>query len=169
MKYPVKYSKAHVAAAIRKMAHKLKNEQIVNDNTIYLVMLNGGVWFAMKLFEQMGNMDNEVYFIKGHSYDGTNRQTFTWDYMPEIDLAGRDVVVIDDICDSGETLKQVYMQLKDQVHSVTMVTLMLRTPRALDAAIPLYTCIEDGSSKFFVGCGLDNRHHGRLLEYVGVC
>lgn len=169
MKYPVKYSKKQVETAIRKMALKLKNEQIVNDDTIYLVMLNGGVWFAMKLFEQLGNINNEVYFIKGHSYDGTSRQTFVWDYLPKMDIEGRDIVVIDDICDSGETLRQVYMQFKDQAHSVKMVTLMLRTPRALDSSYPLYACIEDASSKFFVGCGLDCDHHGRLLNYVGVC
>lgn len=165
--YHVKYSKLQVEIAIRKMARKLKKEHIVHEDTVYIVMLTGGVWFACHLFDALGNASNEVHYIKGHSYAAKERCEFMWDYLPEINVKGRDVVILDDICDSGETLKIVHEHFSKEAHSVIAVTLMQRIPRILPENIRLYACIDDHSTQFFVGCGLDNNGRGRLLNYVG--
>ncbi|MBQ0136422.1 MAG: hypothetical protein KBS40_00235 [Bacteroidales bacterium] len=167
--YRIKYSKQKVAGAIRNMAKTLKEEHVVNDDTVFLVMLTGGVWFATHLFDALGDMPNEVYYIKGHSYASQSREQFVWDYIPNIDLRGRNVVIIDDICDSGETIKAAYEKLSPVAKSITAITLMRRIPNALPQEIKLYACIDDDSTQFFVGCGLDDNGPGRLLRHIGIC
>ncbi|MCQ2342345.1 MAG: hypothetical protein MJZ75_02470 [Paludibacteraceae bacterium] len=167
-KYPIKYSKFRVRRAIRRMAKRLKKNQVIGPDTVFVVMLNGGVWFSSRLFDCLGDLTNEVYYLKGHSYNAQSREDFVWDYIPDVDFTGRDIVVIDDISDSGETLKAVYNKLNGIARSFAAVTLLQRIPRALPEEIPLYSCIDDASSNFFVGCGLDCEHGGRLLAYIAV-
>lgn len=165
----IKYTRLRVRESIRQMARQLKSEQIITDNTIFLVMLTGGVWFASHLFDALGDLSNEIFFIKGHSYKDNARGQFEWDLVPNMDLKGRDVVIIDDICDSGETLKAAYEQFGEGVNSIIGLTLLKRLPCTLEIGMPVYSCIEDATKDYFVGCGLDDNGRGRLLPYVAIC
>jgi len=168
--YKCKYSRLSVRLSIRQMAKKLQREHLISDDTIFLVMLSGGVWFASKLFDALGDMPNSVYYIKGHSYTNNERGQFIWDMMPDIDLKGREVIIIDDICDSGETLLAIQQLLQAQeVGRLTAVTLLKRCPCQVEQHLTLYSCIADSSKDYFVGCGLDDKGHSRLLRYIGVC
>jgi len=167
--YKCKYPRLKVALKIRQMAKKLQKEQLVNDDTVFMVMLSGGVWFSNQLFNRLGDIPNEVFYIKGHSYKGKDRGKFEWDLMPDVNLSNRDVVVIDDICDSGETLKAVYQELQNRVRSIQAVTLLKRLPCPVEVGMPVWACIEDESKDFFVGCGLDDSGRGRLLQQICVC
>jgi len=164
--YKCKYSRLRVMWNIRKMARKLKAEKLVKDDTVFLVMITGGVWFASKLFDCLGNLPNEVFYIKAHSYNGTQRGEFVWDLMPKIDLSNRNVILLDDICDSGVTLKAAGEYLLPRTKSLMAVTLLQRLPCYTDIHLPLYACIQDHSTDFFVGCGLDCNGHGRLLQHI---
>ncbi len=166
--YEIKYSEQTVALAIKEMANRLKEDGVFTEDSVFLIMLGGGLWFATHLFDNWGRMNNEVYFLKGHSYNACNRQQFTWDYMPDVDFTGRHLVVLDDICDSGATVRHIYDLLRDKAASVRFVTLLERMPSRLPQEIKLYSCIRDDSTDFFVGCGLDDNDKGRMLPYVGI-
>ena len=169
MNYRVKYTASQVAAAITKAVSSLQAEGILAQDTVYIVLMNGGTWFASHVFDRLEEPHNEVYYVKLHSYEGTNSGTIHWDYLPEMDLEGRNVVVLDDICDTGKTDTAFYQYLQTcQPSSVTFFTLLKRTTTRLPEDIPLYACIEDNSADFFVGCGLDDNAHGRLLPYIGI-
>ena len=169
MGYKVKYTAGQVTEAMDKTVSRLRSEGVLTSETIYIVLMNGGTWFASHVFDRLGEPENAVYYVKLHSYEGQNSGTIHWDYLPEMDLAGRDVVVLDDICDTGNTDKALYANLQSyQPKSVTFFTLLKRTTTTLPSEIQLYSCITDDSADFFVGCGLDDNGHGRLLPYVGV-
>lgn len=169
MDYRVKYTASQVAAAISKAVSSLQAEGILAQDTVYIVLMNGGTWFASHVFDRLEEPHNEVYYVKLHSYEGTNSGTIHWDYLPEMDLEGRNVVVLDDICDTGKTDTAFYQYLQTRrPSSVTFFTLLKRTTTRLPDNIPLYACIEDNSADFFVGCGLDDNAHGRLLPYIGI-
>jgi len=167
--YRCKYTRLRVQWNICKMAKRLRREHIVDDNTVFMVILSGGVWFSNQLFNRLGDIPNEVYYIKGHSYEGKERGNFVWDLLPDADLSNRDVIVIDDICDSGETLKATYLELKNRVRSIQAVTLLKRLPCPAEVGMPVWACIEDESKDFFVGCGLDDNSHGRLIRKICIC
>lgn len=169
MDYRVKYTASQVAAAITKTVSSLQAGGILAQDTVYIVLMNGGTWFASHVFDRLEEPHNEVYYVKLHSYEGTNSSTIHWDYLPEMNLEGRDIVVLDDICDTGKTDTAFYQYLQTcRPSSVTFFTLLKRTTTRLPDNIPLYACIEDKSADFFVGCGLDDNAHGRLLPYIGI-
>jgi len=167
--YKCKYSRMKVAFNIFKMARMLKKEHLLSSDSVFLVMLSGGVWFAHQLFRHLGDMNNEVYYIKAHSYQGKEQQDLTWDLLPDADLKDRKIIMIDDICDSGATINAVYQQYGEQARRICAVTLIKRVPCMTALKMPVYACIEDRSQDFFVGCGLDDNERGRLLQHIAVC
>lgn len=166
--YRIKYSQSFVQERIAATVRELTESGVINPNTVFLVMLNGGVWFASHLFDEIPDMLNEVYFIKGHSYQGATRGEFIWDLSPEPGLQNRQVVVLDDICDSGHTTNAIYDALRPLTSQVSFLTLLRRTTCAIKPEVTLYSCIIDDSDDFFVGCGLDDYGAARMLPFVGV-
>ena len=169
MKYDVKYNEQTVRERIAATANALRKKGILTEDTVYLVMLNGGLWFATHLFDALGGVGNKVFMIKGHSYTGVERGEFLWDCLPdEQEVTCRKLVILDDICDSGATINIIYRFFKTKAERITFVTLLERTTRQIDADVELYSCIQDDSQDFFVGCGLDDNETSRFLPYVGV-
>lgn len=166
--YPIKYDARFVQQAIKTKARQWCEANILTKDTVFLVLMNGGVWFAAHLFDCLDEIENEVYFAKCHSYDGAHQGTLVWDYLPEVNLQGRQVVVLDDICDSGQTATAVVRYLQTMTPNVSVMTLLSRTTTRLPEDIPLYSCIVDDSADFFVGCGLDDNSRSRMLPYIGV-
>lgn len=167
--YRIKYTESFVRERIAETAHRLQQEGILNDQVVYLVMLSGGIWFAQHLMDSLGTISNAIYYVKGHSYRGKERGEFVWDYLPQMDIQGKQVVVLDDICDSGATTNALFHYLTDAKASrIEFVTLLQRATAQLDNGIRVHTCIMDDSKDFFVGCGLDDNDLCRNLPYVGV-
>lgn len=166
--YKIKYSEETVKQSIRKKAMELKEDGIITDKTVFLVMLNGGAWFASHLFDTLTDVTNEVYFVKAHSYNGSQRTSVEWDLRPSPGIENRDVVVLDDICDSGNTVNAIYQALKPLTSHICVFTLLHRAGSKLDDGVELYSCIEDDSEDFFVGCGLDDYGKSRMLPFIGI-
>ncbi len=164
--YKVKYSKETVAAAIDRLAGKIK----VKDNTVFLVLMNGGVWFAHELISRFHELPVRVEYARVSSYKGKEQSVLNISYIPDIDWKGKDIIVLDDICDTGNTMNHVYVWLQEQEpESVRLVTLLSRKGRyRLNEGIELMSAIEDDSDDFFVGCGLDDNGYARNLPYVGI-
>ena len=166
----VKYEAAFVSERLRTKVKELQTRGVLNDRVVYIVMMNGGVWFAIHVFDCMPDMHNQVYFMKGHSYNGIIRERLIWDYFDIPSLEGRDVVVLDDICDTGNTSRAILKQLqRRKVNSVHFFTLLSRTTTDTSGLV-LDSCIVDDSDDFFYGCGLDSQGSSdRMHPYIGVC
>lgn len=169
MGYKVKYTAAQVNEAIDKAVSRLQTDGVLSQDTVYIVLMNGGTWFASHVFDRLGEPENEVYYVKIHSYDGRSSGDIHWDYQPRMNLTDCDVVVLDDICDTGKTDMALHRYLQTcRPRSICFFTLLKRTTTSLPDEIRLYSCITDDSADFFVGCGLDDNGRGRQLPYVGV-
>lgn len=164
--YRIKYSKEQISETIDRLAAQLT----VTNNTVFLVLMNGGAWFAHELISRFGNTPIRLEYAKLSSYNGQQQGEINVVYMPNIDWAGKDVIVLDDICDSGSTLKCVHQLLEPlQPHSVKFVTLLSRKGHYnLPQGTTLIPGIEDESGDFFVGCGLDDNGLARNLPFIGV-
>ena len=166
----VKYEAAFVSERLKQTVKELQTRGVLNDSVVYVVMMNGGVWFAMHVFDCMPDMRNQVYFMKGHSYNGIIRERLIWDYFDIPSLEGRDVVVLDDICDTGNTSRAILKMLqRRKAKSVHFFTLLSRTTTDTSGLV-LDSCIVDDSDDFFYGCGLDSQGScDRMHPYIGVC
>jgi hypoxanthine phosphoribosyltransferase len=86
----------------------------------------------------------------------------------DIDLAGRDVLIVEDILDSGLTLSWLIKNLKSRhPHSIEVMT-MMRKPDAIKIEVPAKYIGFDIPNEFVVGFGLDYAEKYRNLREVGI-
>ena len=145
------------------------SERYENKNPLFIAVLKGSVMFFCDLVREM-KTPVEIDFITSSSYgSGTVSRG-----MPKIVLdlassvAGREVVLVEDIVDSGRTLKNMRdLILKRGAKSFAAVALLDKPSRRVVPVKADYACFEVGD-EFVVGYGLDYAQKYRNLPYVAV-
>jgi hypoxanthine phosphoribosyltransferase len=84
------------------------------------------------------------------------------------DIAGRHVIVVEDIVDSGLTLSWLMKYLESRTAASVEVVALLRKPDAIKVQVPVKYVGFDIENEFVVGYGLDFGERYRELPYVGV-
>ena len=160
-------SEEQIKTRIAEMAAQLN--EMYNDETVYVVCtLKGAFIFAADLVRQM-DMDVRMEFVCASSYSGTESTgKLVMKYPLDKTMEGKNVLLIEDILDTGRTLKYLCDYLKEQnPKTVRLVTLLDKPDRRvvdIQADISGFT-IPD---KFVVGYGLDYDQRYRHLPYIGV-
>ena len=139
-----------------------------DKNPLFIVILNGAFMFAADLVRAY-NEPCEMAFVRLSSYSGTTSSgTVTASAGLNTDIAGRHVVIVEDIVDTGRTLHVFLDTLAGcQPASVTL-TAFLRKPEAQIFPIQVDLTGFDIENKFVVGYGLDYDQLGRNLPGVWV-
>ena len=146
--------------------------QITNDYSgripVIVGILNGSFLFVADLVKQI-ETPIEVTFAKLASYYGGTSTTrkIRDDFDLTIDIKGRDIILVEDIVDTGNTIHYLIEKLKvREPASIAVCTLLLK-PGALEKTIPelKYTGF-DIENEFVVGYGLDYKELGRNLKGV---
>ncbi len=157
---------------IVEIADKL-GKQITKDyegkKPLLIGLLKGSVPFMAELIKHI-DMEMEMDFMQATSYVGTHSSgTVTITKDTNIPVKGRHVIIVEDIVDSGLTIREVVNLLKDRhVASVKVATLLDKPDgRTVDNVFPDYVG-QEIPGKFVVGFGLDYNDLYRNLPYVGV-
>jgi hypoxanthine phosphoribosyltransferase len=155
-----------IQKAIRKMAVEMR-PALEGRNTLFICILNGSFMFASDLIKELELPDSEITFLKLSSYNGTNSTGKVRKLIGlDEDIKGRNIVVLEDIVDSGHTIVNVVKQLKGKEVADVKVATMLFKPDAVQTDIkPDYTGIEIPND-FIVGYGLDYDGLGRNLKDI---
>lgn len=140
-------------------------DQITKDyaakNPLFLCILNGSFMFASDLYKKV-ELNSEISFVKLASYKGT---TSTGNVINMIgldkDLFERDVIIIEDIVDTGKTLSEFLPTLQHQQPSSIEIVSLLQKPDALQYPLKVKYCGFEIPNKFVVGYGLDYDGYGR--------
>lgn len=155
-----------IAKRIRLMAIQL-NVDYENRNPLFIGVLNGSFLFLADLMKEI-ELSCETEFIKIASYHGTNSTGTVKDAlgMPQ-NLKGRDIIIVEDIIDSGLTMKYILSKIYEQEPaSVTVCTLLFK-PDALKEEIKELNYIGfEIPNEFVVGYGLDYDGLGRNLNHI---
>ncbi|GAC1311202.1 MAG: hypoxanthine phosphoribosyltransferase [Mucilaginibacter sp.] len=135
---------------------------------LFVGVLNGSFLFIADLIKQI-NIPCEVTFTKLASYYGGTSSSIKIreDIDLSVDIKGRDVVIIEDIVDTGNTAHYLIKKLKaKQPASIKLCSLLLK-PSALQKPIEelKYTGFEI-ANEFVVGYGLDYKEMGRNLRDI---
>ena len=136
---------------------------------VVVCILKGSVIFFADLIRSM-KTPLELDFMAVSSYGTGTASSGTLKVRKDLttDIAGRDVLIVEDIIDSGNTLYNLKKLLNSRAPaSVNIVTLLDKPERREVPMEPEYTCfvIED---EFVVGYGMDYSEDYRNLPYIGV-
>jgi hypoxanthine phosphoribosyltransferase len=157
-------SAEQIQASIDRLAVEIREREGSRPLTV-LAVLTGSVIFLADLIRKL-EMPLRVGVLQARSYLGTERGALTInaDMLPEV--AGRDVLVIDDIFDTGHTLVEVLAMLKDLgPRSISTAVLVLKQGKQQVAMRPDYVGFEI-PDVFVVGYGLDYNDAYRNLPFL---
>ena len=158
-------SEAAIQEKITELAIQL-NQEYVGKKPLFLSILNGSFLFTADLFRQI-NIEAEICFIKLASYKGT---TSSGNVITAIGLDanvnGRDIIIVEDIIDTGKTLHHYLPQLESQHPASIKIAVLLNKKEALQFPVKIdYACF-DIPNKFVVGYGLDYDGYGRNTREI---
>ncbi len=151
--------------AIAKMATQAMDD-LKDEVPVFIGVLNGA-FMVVSDFMKHYKAPCEVSFVKLSSYEGTQ----TTNSVKELigltqDLAGRTVVVIEDIVDTGNTIEELVRMFEGKnVKQLKFATLFLK-PEAYTKDIPLDYVGFEIPNKFIVGFGLDYDGLGRNIPEI---
>jgi hypoxanthine phosphoribosyltransferase len=154
-----------IAARIKALAGQL-DKDYAGKRPLFIAILNGSFIFAADLFKELA-IDAEICFIKLASYKGTKSsgQVITAIGL-DTDLFGREVVIVEDIVDTGKTLSEFLPQLKHQQPASMKIVALLHKPEATVFPIPIDYLGFSIPNKFVVGYGLDYDGLGRNIREI---
>ena len=143
------------------------NKEYRDRCPLFIGVLNGSFLFMADLLKEI-KTDCEVGFIKVSSYTGTESTGKVKEVFGiSTELKGRDIVIVEDIVDTGFTLKFLLEKLYEHQPASVVVCSLLYKPAALQYNIIelKYTGFEI-SNDFVVGYGLDYNGLGRNLNDI---
>ena len=138
-----------------------------NRVPVFIGVLNGSFMFLADLMKEI-NISSEVTFVKVSSYEGDKSTGHVTEEIGlSMDLKNRDVIIVEDIVDTGATLKYLIEKIKkEDPASVNVCTLLLK-PKSLEHPVDEITYVGfEIPNEFVVGYGLDYKGLGRNLKDI---
>lgn len=158
-------SEKEIQERIKDLAQQL-NKDYEGKKPLFLSILNGSFMFSADLFKHL-SIPVEICFIKLASYKGMKSSgQVTTAIGLDSDLFGKDVIIIEDIVDTGKTLYDFIPKLKHQQPASLKVVALLHKPDATKFPLTLDYIGFTIPDKFVVGYGLDYDGLGRNLKEI---
>ena len=150
---------------ISNISNRINESGIINP--LFIAILNGSFLFAADLMRKINIPDTEISFLKLSSYDGLST---TGNVNKLIGLSkkieGRNVIVLEDIIDTGITLEKIISLLeKEKVNSIKIATLLFK-PNSYQKKFQIDYIGKSIENDFVVGYGLDYDEKGRNLKNI---
>ena len=137
------------------------------EKPLFIAILNGSFLFAADLIRKISIPDIEISFLKLSSYDGlssTGKVNKLVGLSKEI--KGRNIIVLEDIIDTGITLENIINLLKkEKVNSIKIATLLFK-PNSYQKDFHIDYIGKSIENDFVVGYGLDFNEKGRNLKDI---
>ena len=137
---------------------------------VFVGILNGAFMFFSDLVKKIG-LPMEIDFVRVKSYDGQNRKEIQFIKDLEVDIKGKHIYLVDDIIDSGHTMKFLMDEFLERgaIH-VTPVAAILKENLVISEALCILKYSQD--SPWFIGYGMDHedgtcRNIETILELDG--
>ncbi|MGC4037242.1 MAG: hypoxanthine phosphoribosyltransferase [Chitinophagaceae bacterium] len=158
-------SEETIQSRIKELAETI-NKDYKGKRPLFIGVLNGAFMFAADLFKYI-EVEAEICFIKLISYQGTKSsgKVVTSIGLME-DVHNRDIVLIEDIVDTGKTLHEFLPGLQHQQPASLKIAALLHKPDATEYPITIDYLAFSIPNKFVVGYGLDYDGLGRNLKEI---
>ena len=133
---------------------------------VFVCVMNGAFMFYSDLVKRI-QYPIETSFLKCQSYDGLERKKVSLDHIPSTDFEGKTVFIVDDILDSGNTMKYLssYIKLKGAIRVETVVAVYKEN---VDFPNTFYIYKQpEGVNPWYIGYGMDGpKGYSRNLDTI---
>lgn len=163
--FDIYLSEKEIQEKVRIIAARL-NEDYKDKHPLFIAILNGSFMFAADLFKYL-SIEAEICFIKLASYSGmkSSGKVITAIGLDQ-DLFNRDVIIVEDIVDTGKTLNEFLPKLLHQQPRSLKIAALLHKPEAAQFDLTIDYIGFSIPNKFVVGYGLDYDGLGRNLKEI---
>ncbi len=158
-------TEAQIKARVKELARQMSAD-LAGTNPLLLGVLNGAFIFAADLMREM-TIPCEISFVKLASYQGTTSTGKVKEVMGiNEDLTGRTVVIVEDIVDTGQTMKSMVESIGTRNPAAVHICTLFVKPDKLKEPIDIRYAAFSIPNDFIVGYGLDYDQQGRGLREI---
>lgn len=152
-----------IAIRVEALAVQLRQDY-KDKQPVFIIILNGAFIFGSDLIRAYGE-DCEINFVKLSSYEGMESSLEITTHLDIlIDIADKDVVIIEDIIDTGATLHTFIENVKSRNPKSVSIAALLIKPEAIRYDIDVQYQGFSIANDFVIGYGLDYNERGRELK-----
>lgn len=156
---------AQILERVKAVAERI-NTDMADKNPLLLAMLNGSFVFAADLMREI-TVPCEISFVKMSSYQGTSSTGKVKQLLGlNEDIKGRTVIIVEDIVESGLTLKTLLENLKEKEPADVQICTLLFKPDCLQVPLDIKYVAMEIPNDFILGYGLDYDQQGRNLRDI---
>ncbi len=150
---------------IKRIADSICNDYL-GKSPLFLVILNGSFMFASDLFKNI-QLPVEISFIKVSSYSGVASTECVKELIGlNEDIEGRDIIIVEDVVDTGLTMKDTLALINAKNPSSVSICTLLFKPNKLQVNLDVKYVAMEIPDDFIVGYGLDYDGYGRNLRDI---
>ena len=167
-KIKVLIEKEKLEKRIEELATEIQKDYLGED-ILVICILKGSLYFTVDLTKKINNYKLEIDFMRISSYGDELTSSGKINIIKDLetDINGRNVLVVEDIIDTGNTLYYLKDILeKRNPRSLKICTLLDKKSRRIKNVVPEYIGFEI-EDKFVVGYGLDYKECFRNLHFIG--
>ena len=157
-----------IAARVEDMAKEISDYFQDSQQLIVIGLLRGSFMFISDLVREL-TLPVEVDFLETSSYDNSTESSREVRIMKDLrgEIEGRDVLVVEDIVDTGYTLQHVLNLLKSRKPARILTCALLDKPSRREVDVKADLVGFEIPDKFVVGYGIDYAQRNRNLPYIG--
>ena len=154
---------------VQELADMVSEKYADSEHDLLLVCVLKGAAFFLTDFARKLSIPSELEFMAVSSYGASTSSSGVVRILKDLDrdIAGRNVLIVEDIIDSGLTLSWLIRNLEGRTPASLNVVTLLRKPEVVKADIDLLDVGFDIPNEFVIGYGLDYAERYRDLPYVG--
>lgn len=161
-------SETEITARVNKLSHQITEHYSSTNQLVVIGLLRGSFVFIADLVRRI-NLPVEVDFLTVSSYGNkmeSSRQVRILKDL-ETNIKNRDVLVVEDIIDTGHTLSQVLKILATRQPASLTVCALLNKPSRREVDVNVHWTGFDIPDEFVIGYGIDYAQQGRNLPHIG--
>ena len=160
-------SEEEIKQRVKALADKVSEDYAGND-LLLVCVLKGAAVFLTDFAREL-SIPSEMEFMAVSSYGNSTTSSGVVRILKDLDrdIEGKDVLIVEDIIDSGLTLSWLMRNLRNRNPKSLNVITLLRKPEVVTAKLDLYDVGFDIPNEFVIGYGLDYAERYRDLPYVG--
>ncbi len=161
------FTEDEIAAKTAELAHRIDDDYEGKDFVI-VTILKGSFIFAADLVRELKSYP-QMDFMTASSYVGANSTgIINIIHDLRIDIKGKNVIIVEDIIDTGRTLSLVKENFLERGAADVRICTLLNKPEARVVPVDIDYVGYEIENKFVVGVGLDYNEKYRNLPYIGV-